>query len=81
MRTTLHASIVYDNAFLVATLHTRNKTWTGIQRALRRAPRWGIQADDKLVRITRADMGCAYAAPGIFEVQTARGRTYTVVLS
>jgi hypothetical protein len=80
---TLHYSIVFDGAYLVAAGYARRRLWTSIQRAMRQAPAKPgrpISPRETLTRIARADMGCAYAAPGVFEIQTDANRTYTVVV-
>jgi hypothetical protein len=79
----LHYSIVWDGAFLIGSGHARHRLWTGIQRTLRAAPAKPgrpVTPSETLTSIARADMGCAYAAPGIFEIQTNAGRAYTVVV-
>jgi hypothetical protein len=79
----LHYAIVWDNAFLIGSGQARRLLWTMVQRTLRAAPAKPgrpVTPRETLTRIAQADLRCAYAAPGIFEVQTNADRAYTVVV-
>jgi hypothetical protein len=74
----LHITVATESGRLI-TLHTRRRTWSMIQRTLRRE--FWINRNERISRIARIDGGAAYAAPGVFQVNTDNGTRLIVTIS
>lgn len=79
MKASKHVTISTEAGYLHDVVHTRKRTWSVIQRQLRRSG-W-IAKDDQLNRIARIDGGSAYNAPGVFNIGTISGAKFTVTIS